>query len=372
MAKLGLVLSGGGAKGAYHVGVIKALQELGIQIDILSGASIGALNGAVLLSAKDQVLGLAHLEKLWDKLPEVQPIQFKGKESLSDFFGLKKNIDISTYISLLLASGLRLATPVGVPATLLAVAFERLDIKNLEGICKQEPLSQMMEEFLNLRCLNQSIPFYISTYKTNDYQKAIDRLKETLAATVSFLKAEFLGVDNQFSEFYKIQDLNENEQKSYILASAALPLIFLPQKDGQGNRFLDGGLGGALKSQGNTPITPLIEAGCTHIIVSHLDHGSLWHRHDYPNVNILEIRPSQDIDLSFAKLLDFSKENIELLRMQGYIDAKNEITKVFNSLSIFSDTRRNSEFLKNSLDSLRKTESQLDDVISRFDSSRFN
>ena len=30
MAKLGLVLSGGGAKGAYHVGVIKALQELNI------------------------------------------------------------------------------------------------------------------------------------------------------------------------------------------------------------------------------------------------------------------------------------------------------------------------------------------------------
>ena len=51
MSKLGLVLSGGGAKGAYHVGVIKALYELGIQIDMLSGASIGALNGAVLLSA---------------------------------------------------------------------------------------------------------------------------------------------------------------------------------------------------------------------------------------------------------------------------------------------------------------------------------
>lgn len=74
MAKLGLVLSGGGAKGAYHVGVIKALQELNIRIDMLSGASIGALNGAVLLSAKDQGLGLAHLEQLWDKLPEVQPI----------------------------------------------------------------------------------------------------------------------------------------------------------------------------------------------------------------------------------------------------------------------------------------------------------
>lgn len=363
MAKLGLVLSGGGAKGAYHVGVIKALQELDIQIDMLSGASIGALNGAVLLSAKDQASGLAHLEQLWDKLPEVQPIQFKGKESLSDFFGLKKNIDISTYISLLLASGLRLATPVGIPATLLALAFERLDLKNLEGICKQEPLSEMMEQFLNLECLNDSIPFYISTYKIKDYEKAIDRLRGTLTATASFLKAEFLGVDNQFSEFYKIQDLTKDEQKSYILASAALPLIFLPQKDGQGNRFVDGGLGGALKSQGNTPITPLIEAGCTHIIVSHLDHGSLWHRHDYPDVNIVEIRPSQDIDLSFSKLLDFSKENIELLRKQGYIDANKEIVKVMQVLSNIHDMKEKSKIINNSLDLLHKTETQLDDVM---------
>ena len=77
MSKLGLVLSGGGAKGAYHVGVIKALQELGIQVDMLSGASIGALNGAVLLSAPSQKQGLLNLEQLWNKLPEVKPIQLK-------------------------------------------------------------------------------------------------------------------------------------------------------------------------------------------------------------------------------------------------------------------------------------------------------
>ena len=49
--KVGLVLSGGGAKGAYHVGVVRALNEMNIGIDMISGASIGALNGAVLASA---------------------------------------------------------------------------------------------------------------------------------------------------------------------------------------------------------------------------------------------------------------------------------------------------------------------------------
>lgn len=120
------------------------------------------------------------------------------------------------------------------------------------------------------------------------------------------------------------------------------------------------------KSQGNTPITPLIEAGCTHIIVSHLDHGSLWHRYDYPDVNILEIRPNQNLDLSFSKLLDFSRENIEILRTQGYIDAKKEISKVFQILSMFHDTKKNNDLLKNSLDSLHKTENQLDDIMNRF------
>lgn len=363
MSKLGLVLSGGGAKGAYHVGVIKALYELGIQIDMLSGASIGALNGAVLLSADSQNQGLINLEKLWEKLPEVQPIQFKGKDSFGDFIGLKQTTDASIYISLLMASGLKLATPVGIPALFLSMAFERLHLKSLEGFCKQEPLAEMMEEFLNLTNLNKSIPFYISTYKIKDSETALERVKETLGSVVDFLKAEFLGLDNQYSEFYKIQGLNQVEQKSYILASAALPLIFEPQRDGKGNRFVDGGLGGALKSQGNTPITPLIEAGCTHIIVSHLDHASLWHRYDYPEANIIEIRPNEKLDLSATKLLDFSKENIETLKEQGYLDTKAEMSRVLKTLINVNKIQTNKLSVQDSLKSLQQSENNLDEIM---------
>lgn len=42
----GLVLEGGGAKGSYHVGAYKAILELGIDIGIIAGTSIGAVNGA--------------------------------------------------------------------------------------------------------------------------------------------------------------------------------------------------------------------------------------------------------------------------------------------------------------------------------------
>ncbi|MGL4492419.1 MAG: patatin-like phospholipase family protein, partial [Tannerellaceae bacterium] len=45
--RVGLVLSGGGAKGAAHIGVIKALEENNIPIDYVTGTSIGAIIGSM-------------------------------------------------------------------------------------------------------------------------------------------------------------------------------------------------------------------------------------------------------------------------------------------------------------------------------------
>ena len=45
--RIGLVLAGGGAKGLYHIGVIKALEENNIPIDYISGTSMGAIIGAL-------------------------------------------------------------------------------------------------------------------------------------------------------------------------------------------------------------------------------------------------------------------------------------------------------------------------------------
>lgn len=47
--KTAIVLSGGGAKGAYQVGVWKALRKLGINYDIVTGTSVGALNGVMMV-----------------------------------------------------------------------------------------------------------------------------------------------------------------------------------------------------------------------------------------------------------------------------------------------------------------------------------
>ena len=63
MSKLGLVLSGGGSKGAYEIGVYKALKKLHKHIDIVTGTSIGAINGLFIVQ-KD----LRGALKLWKNI----------------------------------------------------------------------------------------------------------------------------------------------------------------------------------------------------------------------------------------------------------------------------------------------------------------
>ena len=48
--KVGLVLSGGGAKGFAHVAALKVLEEAGVRVDYIGGTSIGAIVGALYAS----------------------------------------------------------------------------------------------------------------------------------------------------------------------------------------------------------------------------------------------------------------------------------------------------------------------------------
>ena len=63
MEKLALVLSGGGSKGAYEIGVYKALKKLGKDIKIVTGTSIGAING-VFVAQRD----LKGALKFWNRV----------------------------------------------------------------------------------------------------------------------------------------------------------------------------------------------------------------------------------------------------------------------------------------------------------------
>lgn len=361
--KVGLVLSGGGAKGAYHVGVVRALDEMDISIDIISGASIGALNGAVLASAPDFSEGVKRIENLWEKLPHLKPIQFDSEAFKPNFrmrFISNSKLNYLIYFTLLISTGLRLSNPIGW-LTGLVLGIEK---NNIENILKDDTLRMMLEEYLDIVHLQRSLPLYVSVFKQQHKGKAFIDL---LLAAKDVIKVELAGIDNAFSEFRHIQSLPLNEQKEVLLASAAVPLLFRAFSNVQNERYTDGGQGGYLKSQGNTPITPLIEAGCSHVIVTHLADGSLWHRHDFPNTSIIEIRPSIEIGGTKA-MFDFSVETVNRLIQVGYQDTMKALQKVRINLDSVHSMRQNAMLLSGTL-SDTEGDDALDNAMKRLRSN---
>lgn len=65
--KRALVLSGGGSRGAYQVGVLKALLKLNLikEYDMFCGVSVGALNSSFLGTYENFAEGVSDLEKIW-------------------------------------------------------------------------------------------------------------------------------------------------------------------------------------------------------------------------------------------------------------------------------------------------------------------
>lgn len=94
--KRAIVLSGGGSKGAYQIGVWKALRKLHINYDIVTGTSVGALN-SILFVQKDYLKAL----KLWYNLDS--KIIFKDEFDMKKTS--KKNI-LKKYASNVVSGGL--------------------------------------------------------------------------------------------------------------------------------------------------------------------------------------------------------------------------------------------------------------------------
>ena len=87
----GLVLVGGGTRGAYQVGVWKALQELGIKITAIVGTSIGALNGAMFL--QDDFFTTV---KMYENIKMKDIMNVEGVDSQKDIFDLSNILNLAT------------------------------------------------------------------------------------------------------------------------------------------------------------------------------------------------------------------------------------------------------------------------------------
>ncbi len=105
--KIGLVLSGGGAKGVAHIGVLKVLEEAGIPIDYIAGTSMGAIVGG-LYSIGYNARDLDSLVKIQDWVHLLSDKVYRYNLPFSE-----KEENEKYLVSLPLVEGHRLKVPVG-------------------------------------------------------------------------------------------------------------------------------------------------------------------------------------------------------------------------------------------------------------------
>lgn len=306
--QLGLVLSGGGAKGAYQVGVLQALQELGVGVDMVAGTSIGALNGAVLACAPSYAEGVERLRELWLSLADESPLQ----------------ANVPAYVALLAAAGLAMNRPMAAALTQIVAlqgkndgalpGLQALDELRDPALLSDKPLQRLFDEYVDLERLAHGPPLYVAVYESRG--AFLDALR--------CLAAQAGVADTPPSRFVHVQSLPANERRNVLLASAAIPLLYKARRIEE-RRYSDGGQGGWRKSHGNTPITPLLDAGCRQLIVTHLSDGSLWNRNDF-DATVIEIRPesrivAEDGVMAGARAtLGFNRSNITRLINLGHED----------------------------------------------------
>ena len=174
----GLVLAGGGTKGAYQVGVWKALKELKIPIKAVAGTSIGALNGALIIQDD-----LEKMENLYKNI-KIDDIMKVGKD-----FDRKKNIFYVPNIT-------KMAS----------------DYRGQKGI-SNAPLRKTIENSVDIdKIYNSDIDFGLLTVKAKDM------------SPVALFK----------------KDIPKEKMIDYLLATSCFP-IFKPQVI-DGEEYLDGGL----------------------------------------------------------------------------------------------------------------------------------
>ncbi|MCD5322571.1 MULTISPECIES: patatin-like phospholipase family protein [Pontibacillus] len=96
---IGLALGSGGARGFAHLGVLKALHDAGIQVDLIAGSSMGALVGSLYCAGQDmdQLYKLARTFKrkyyLDFTVPKMGFIQGKRIKEYISLFTHRKNIE---------------------------------------------------------------------------------------------------------------------------------------------------------------------------------------------------------------------------------------------------------------------------------------
>lgn len=320
----GLVLAGGGAKGAYQAGVIQYISEIGVNPHIIAGTSIGALNGAVLASSINFSEGVKKVNALWEKLGRTTIIYPNAGAAIkiANYFAKSAMPNFTEWIiNFLETAGI---------------------IKNKNCLFDPMPIENFLREAIVPSQLRNGTELWIAAFPSL-HIPGIDY--DLLMAAIDLFRAR-IGTK---AHWLRVQDCPDDETLyTLLLASAAIPLAF-PKRMVNNQLYVDGGLAD------NVPLGALAARGITHAIVVHLENGSVWDRHKFPNQTIIEIRPVDPINKldipvigNLDSLLDFSFERISFLKQRGYKDAKYYLEPIIRTFSTVISQRKVQESLTKS------------------------
>ncbi len=228
--KTALMLPGGGARGAYQVGVLKGIAEIcghhhaeRNPFPIVCGVSAGAINATVLAThAQEFAHGIDRLELFWSRL------------HCQDIY----RTDAWTVMK----TGLR---------ALAALTFGRLGVAAPRSLLDNTPLAELLRRELQLHELESAIE-----------TRQLRALSITASSYTTAIAETFFQGAADLHEWQRYRRVGHRERigVEHILASAALPFLFPAQRIGK-QYYGDGGI------RLLAPLSPAIHLGANKILV---------------------------------------------------------------------------------------------------------
>ena len=266
-----VILSGGGANGAYEIGVMRALFGgdvglVGVPVDeraldpsIFAGTSVGSFNAAFMASKRGQRSAetLGELEEVWRNRIASTSARPNG------VFRIRGNV-----FELLEPKRL-LMNPTAPLVHLLCdgAFFATKTIEEADNFCRsKEALAHRLADLVDISDFVSTEPLRDLVRQTIDVAALLaNDARALFVATTNWDKGETdIFTNRQPHDSTREKPLNDAIGHLAVLASTAIPGIFPPVEIGR-TKYVDGGL------LMNTPLAPAIRAGADVLHVVYLD-----------------------------------------------------------------------------------------------------
>jgi len=327
--KIGLVLSGGGAKGAYEVGVWKALEQIGIvpYIDGIYGTSVGALNAALF-----DTCGGDRADQIWSNL---ETSDFYCLGTNKNYSGSAVPLDEKEKLYNAVVQAVLRLNGLGMSQNIVFHNFARTVVAAvtsavygpsfylLSSIARASIRSSILSMLKNL--IENGLPF------------TQQRINELIKENVDFglQKRKIVAFCMQSKKPHQVIpfDLEHYDfriRRNILLASSAIPFFYQGRKGIQinGQGYFDGGVDIGKNCKGkNTPILPMLNDGWKYIICVWLDPAVA------PKItcdpNIVHIIPSSPtIGKFFDGTIKVDRKKIQQDIHMGYMDTYTRIVSL--------------------------------------------